>query len=142
MATRMLVVLGDKPGHNSLTVRFGKGNLEHEYEEVRKLMADAGTTHKAPNHDLSEMRCPVGLADVDLFGPGAQEHWYESYEILHAYAPVHCLPGEGMAPGTDAYVLTKHEDIAAVVRDQKRFLLPSSAFVRQLVGSTRCSQAA
>ncbi len=98
-------------------------------------MADAGTTHKAPNHDLSEMRCPVGLADVDLFGPGAQEHWYESYEILHAYAPVHCLPGEGMAPGTDAYVLTKHEDIAAVVRDQKRFLLPSSAFVRQLVES-------
>ncbi|NKB98189.1 MAG: cytochrome P450 [Pseudomonadales bacterium] len=81
------------------------------------------------------MRCPVGLDDVDLFGAGAQEHWYESYEILHSQAPVHRLPGEGMAPGTDAYVLTKHEDIAAVVRDQDRFLLPSTGFVRQLVES-------
>ena len=82
-----------------------------------------------------EVKCPVHLGDVDLFGPGAQEHWYEAYDILHAEAPVHRLPGEGMAPGTDAYVLTKHEDIAAVVRDQDRFPLPSAAFVRQLVES-------
>ena len=44
---------------------------------------------KPPNHDLSAMRCPVALDDVDLFGAGAQEHWYEAYEILHAEAPVH-----------------------------------------------------
>lgn len=28
------------------------------------------------------MACPVDLADVDLFGVGAQEHWYDAYEIL------------------------------------------------------------
>ncbi len=87
---------------------------------------------KTPNHALSEMKCPVHLGDVDLFGPGAQEHWYEAYELLHDSAPVHRLPGDGMVPGTDAYVLSKHEDIAAVVRDQDRFPLPSAAFVRQL----------
>ena len=82
-----------------------------------------------------EVKCPVHLGDVDLFGPGAQEHWYEAYDILHSESPVHRLPGQGMAPGTDAFVLTKHDDIAAVVRDQDRFPLPSAAFVRQLVES-------
>lgn len=82
-----------------------------------------------------EVKCPVHLDDVDLFGPGAQEHWYEAYDILHSESPVHRLPGQGMAPGTDAFVLTKHDDIAAVVRDQDRFPLPSAAFVRQLVES-------
>ena len=43
---------------------------------------------KTPNHHLSAMRCPVDLQDVDLFSAGAQEHWYEAYEILHAEAPV------------------------------------------------------
>lgn len=90
---------------------------------------------KPLNHTLSEMKCPVSIGDVDLFSPGAQEHWYEAYALLHAESPVHCLPGQGMVPGTDAYVLTKHEDIAAVVRDQDRYPLPSSAFVRQLVES-------
>lgn len=52
-------------------------------------------SERHPNHDLAEMRCPAGLADVDLFGPGAQEHWFESYEILHREAPVHRIPGEG-----------------------------------------------
>lgn len=76
---------------------------------------------KHPNHELSAMRCPHALADVDLFSPGAQEHWYESYDILHDQAPVHRIPGEGFEPGTDAFILSKHEDIAAVVRDQDRF---------------------
>ena len=71
--------------------------------------------------------------DVDLFSPGAQEHWYEAYDILHNEDPVHLLEGEGFLPGTDAYVLTKHDDIAAVVRDEVRFPLPGSMFVRQLV---------
>ena len=76
---------------------------------------------KTPNHQLSSMRCPVNLDDVDLFSPGAQEHWYEAYDILHQQAPVHRLPGEGFMPGTDGYILTKHEDIELVVKNWERF---------------------
>ncbi len=76
--------------------------------------------------------CPVHLEDVDLFSPGAPEHWYEAYDILHSEAPVHRIPGEGFEPGTDAFILTKHEDIAAVVRDQDRFPLPGAMLVDQL----------
>ena len=76
---------------------------------------------KHKNHELSEMKCPVNLDDVDLFSPGAQEHWYESYDILHRESPVHRIPGEGMAPGSDGFILTKYEDIARVVRDPVRF---------------------
>ncbi|WP_196489972.1 hypothetical protein [Erythrobacter donghaensis] len=64
---------------------------------------------------------PRTLADVDLFAPGAQEHWYAAYAILHAEAPVQRLAGEGLTPGTDAFVLTKYEDIARVVKDWERF---------------------
>lgn len=71
----------------------------------------------APN----AMACPVDIQDVDLFSPGAQEHWYEAYPILHARSPVHRLPGEGSGPGTDGFVLTKYEDILRVVRDPDRF---------------------
>ena len=39
---------------------------------------------KTPNHALSPMGCPERLEDVDLFSPGAQEHWYEAYPNLHA----------------------------------------------------------
>lgn len=78
-------------------------------------------TSKTPNHELSAMKCPVSLEDVDLFSPGAQEHWYEAYEILHREAPVHRIPGEGFEPGTDGFILTKYEDIAMVVRDPERF---------------------
>ena len=88
---------------------------------------------KKPNHELSPMRCPMHAADVDLFSSGAPEHWYEAYDILHAESPVHRIPGEGFLPGTDAFVLTKHDDIAAVVRDQDRFPLPGAMFVQQLV---------
>ena len=87
---------------------------------------------KRPNHHLSAMRCPMQLDDVDLFSPGAQEHWYEAYDILHDQAPVHRIPGEGFEPGTDAFILSKHEDIAMVVRDQERFTVVNSLFVRQL----------
>ena len=57
-------------------------------------------SEKTPNHRLSVQRCPVSLDDVDLFAPGAQEHWYEAYEILHAQAPVRVIPvrASGKAP--------------------------------------------
>ncbi len=86
---------------------------------------------KTPNHQLSVMGCPHSLQDVDLFSPGAQEHWYESYAILHAEAPVHRIPGEGFEPGTDAFILSKHEDIAAVVRDEDRFPVVGSIALKQ-----------
>jgi len=73
------------------------------------------------NHQLSPMKCPVNLDDVDLFGEGAAEHWYEMYEILHRDAPVLRIPGGGLTPGTDAYVLTKHADIQRVVKDTERY---------------------
>ncbi len=76
---------------------------------------------KHVNHELSPMACPVGLDDVDLFGDGAQEHWYEAYEILHRDAPVWRIDGGGVTPGTDAFVLTKHADVNAVVKDPDRF---------------------
>lgn len=69
------------------------------------------------------MACPVDLASVDLFGAGAQEHWYEMYEILHREAPVLRIADGGLKPGTDAYVLTKHSDIAMVVKDPERFIV-------------------
>ncbi|TDJ48512.1 MAG: cytochrome P450 [Gemmatimonadetes bacterium] len=90
---------------------------------------------KTPNHDLSEMKCPVTLDDVDLFGPGAQEHWYEAYEILHREAPVHRIPGEGFAPGTDGFILSKYEDIASVVRDPVRFPPGLSVTVDAMIDS-------
>jgi len=73
------------------------------------------------NHDLSPMACPVDLDTVDLFGEGAQEHWYEAYDILHHEAPVLRIVGGGLTAETDAFVLTKHTDISRVVRDPERF---------------------
>lgn len=84
---------------------------------------------KTPNHKISEMSCPHELNDVDLFSPGAQEHWYEAYDILYEQAPVHCIPGEEFEPDTDAFILSKHEDIALVVRDEHRFPVVGSVFL-------------
>jgi cytochrome P450 len=78
-------------------------------------------SEKTANHHLSPMACPVTLADVDLFSPGAQEHWYEAYPILHREAPVVALPGEGMNGNADAFVLTCYEDIERVVKDPERY---------------------
>lgn len=66
-------------------------------------------------------KCPMHLDEVDLFADGAQEYWFEAYEILHREAPVHKIPGEGEAPGSDAFILSKYEDIAAVVKDPYTF---------------------
>jgi cytochrome P450 len=79
------------------------------------------------------MSCPHSLEDVDLFSPGAQEHWYEAYEILHRESPVHKIPGEGLTPGTDAYILSKYEDIDTVVKDPVRFPPLLSLITRRLL---------
>ncbi len=87
---------------------------------------------KTPNQERSRVQRPVTLADVDLFGPGAPEHWYAAYEILHREAPVHRLPGEGPTPDKDGFILTKYDDIALVVRDPVRFPPLISLGLRQL----------
>ncbi len=92
---------------------------------------------KKPNHALSAMKCPVTLEDVDLFSPGAPEHWYEAYDILHEQAPVHRLPGEGFAPGTDGFVLSRYEDVARVVRDEERYPPALSALLKQYLADER-----
>ena len=92
------------------------------------------------NHDLSPMACPHALAEVDLFGPGAAEHWYEAYNILHAEAPVARLPGQGLTPDRDAYILTKYADIARVVRDWERFPPTLSLLVTQIEQSGRMAR--
>lgn len=94
-------------------------------------------TRKTPNHQLSEMKCPVSLEDVDLFSAGAQEHWYESYPILHAQDPVRIIPGEGLGAGSDGYILTKYSDIARVVRDPDRFKPTLSMAVDAIAASAR-----
>ena len=90
---------------------------------------------KSPNHFLSEMRCPAALEDVDLFSPGAQEHWYEAYEILHVEAPVLRIPGEGLGAASDGYILTRYEDISRVVRDPIRFPPTLSRAIEQMLDS-------
>lgn len=83
-------------------------------------------TIKHVNHELSPMKCPVHLADVDLFGVGAQEHWYEAYEILHRDSPVLRIEGGGTTPDSDAFVLTKLDDVTMVVKDPARFRVLST----------------
>ena len=89
----------------------------------RQLTPGNQTTmkNKHRNHQLSAMECPVNRNDVDLFSPGAQEHWYEAYPILHETEPVVRVPGEGTSSATDGFILTKYEDIALVVKDPVRF---------------------
>jgi len=79
------------------------------------------------------MACPVHLDDVDLFGEGAQEHWYEAYEILHRDSPVLRIENGGHMPGSDAFVLTKHADVSRVIRDPDRFLSMTTKRLGQLV---------
>ena len=90
---------------------------------------------KTPNHFLTDMKCPVNLEDVDLFAPGAQEHWYDAYPILHGQSPVHKLAGEGLTPDTDAFILSKHEDISMVVKDPDRFPPIQSSAISEMAAS-------
>ena len=82
--------------------------------------------------DYSEMinavgKCPIDLGEVDLFGAGQQEHWPESYKILHEESPVQRIPGEGSTPDTDGFVITKYQDIYDIVRDPQTFPQPGFA---------------
>lgn len=86
------------------------------------------------------MQCPATLEDVDLFGPGAPEHWYEAYDILHAQAPVYRIADEGLTPDKDAYILTKHEDISRVVKDWERFPPTLSLLVQQIEAEGKLPQ--
>ncbi len=92
------------------------------------------------NHDLSPMACPHALAEVDLFGAGAAEHWYEAYGILHVEAPVARLPGQGLTPDRDAFVLTKYADISRVVKDWERFPPTLSLLIAQIRQSGRMAR--
>ena len=78
--------------------------------------------HDKVNEDTA--KCPMSLDEVDLFEPGAQNFWYDSYKILHKESPVHKIPGEGTSPDTDGFILSKYEDIAFVVKDILRFPPP------------------
>ena len=92
------------------------------------------------NHALSPMACPHALGEVDLFGPGAAEHWYVGYAILHDQAPVVRLPGQGMTADRDAYILTRYADISRVVRDWDRFPPTLSLLVVQIEQSGRMAR--
>ena len=69
--------------------------------------------------------CPMNLEEVDLFEAGQQEHWFDSYKLLHEESPVMRIPGEGTTPGTDGFIITKYEDIAMIIRDPYTFPQPS-----------------
>ena len=88
--------------------------------------------NKTPNHYSGPASCPHSLTDVDLFGPGSQEHWYEAYPILHAEAPVLRLAGQGLDGKSDAFVLTRHEDIERVVKDPARYTPIMSLWVNEM----------
>ena len=79
-----------------------------------------------------QSEAPRTLSQVDLFAPGAQEHWYAAYATLHEQAPVQRLPGEGLTPDSDAFVLTKYEDVRRVVMDWDRFPPTLSLLVAQI----------
>lgn len=57
----------------------------------------------------------MATQEIDLFGPEANKHWYETYRRLRETAPVYRVPGMNL------FVLTRYDDIAMVVRDSERF---------------------
>ncbi len=75
------------------------------------------------SEQTAQATCPMSLEEVDLFAPGSQEHWFDSYRILHEEAPVLRIPGGGDTPDTDAFIVTKYEDVARIVRDFENFPL-------------------
>ncbi|MEP2735925.1 MAG: cytochrome P450 [Erythrobacter sp.] len=91
--------------------------------------------------NLALVKSPSTLADVDLFGPGAQQHWYAAYDIMHQHGPVVRLPGQGRTAQMDAYILTKHEDISRVVKDWERFPPTLSLLIDSIKQSGQLPQA-
>jgi cytochrome P450 len=87
-------------------------------------------------HDLADARtCPAASGYPDLFASGAQQSWYDSYVVYHREAPVVRYEGEGLFPGTDAYLLTKYEDVSKVVKDWPRFTPITSLSIAQMTQS-------
>ena len=54
-------------------------------------------------------------SDIDLFDPKTQENWYPAYAWMREHRPVYQIPG------TKIFVLSRYDDIAAVVRDSELF---------------------
>lgn len=54
-------------------------------------------------------------AEIDLFDPQTQENWYPAYAWLREHRPVYQIPG------TQIFVLSRYDDIVAVVRDSELF---------------------
>ncbi|MDG2326821.1 MAG: cytochrome P450 [Halioglobus sp.] len=84
------------------------------------------------SNPVSDSGCPSTLGEVNLFGNGCQEHWYQAYPILHEQAPVMTLPGEGMGGIGDAFVLSCYEDIERVVKNPERFTPVMSLMVEEM----------
>ncbi|MEP4146203.1 MAG: cytochrome P450 [Halioglobus sp.] len=84
------------------------------------------------SNPAADTGCPSNLEEVDLFGPGCQEHWYQAYPILHEEAPVLVLPEEGIGGIGDAFVLNCYEDIERVVKNPERFTPLMSLMVEDM----------
>lgn len=85
--------------------------------------------------ETAAVGCPHSIDDVDLFGEGAQEHWYDAYPILLRDAPVCRLPGEGLSPQSDAFILSRYEDINRVVKDPVRFTPITTLMLEQIAAA-------
>ena len=62
---------------------------------MRQQLADSLSKGEA----ALQGHAPRSLEEVDLFAPGAQEHWYAAYAILHAEAPGSVSAGRGADAG-------------------------------------------
>ena len=80
------------------------------------------THHGTTEVPVAPAQCPVNHEEIDLFADGSQEWWFDAYRVLQEQSPVIKLPGQGRLPGTDAFILTKYEDIARVARDRELVL--------------------
>ena len=99
-------------------------------------MTETANPHGA---DSPASACPVA-ADLgaELFAPGSQERWFESYKVLHEEAPIARIPGKGWFPGADAFIVSKFEDIASITRDPRFFdLMPEDISAAAAAGSSR-----
>ena len=98
-------------------------------------MPQPPTNQPRANQASQNASPPKNLRQVDLFAPGAQQHWYAAYDILHDEAPVLKLEGQGLTSDRDAFILTKHADIARVVKDWERFPPTLSLLIDQIKAS-------
>ena len=74
---------------------------------------------------------PTTLDEVSFYDPATQEDWYPTYDLLRDQAPVWQMPG------TNTFVLTRHEDIALVLRRIDIFLRGASAATPSSGAATR-----